>query len=310
MILSELVAAYVEENYFRSATVVSYHEKIRALIREVGDIELSQVRPKQLMVWRDEMLRSGISTETWNSRRRHLSTLFRWAVKRGHLAVSPFAQVPQGMPQRRRKKTVDHATLDAIMYYLDQLEQSRSRKFRPQYFWRCMIRTFYWTGIRRSQLVALRWQDVDLDAKTILLRAEASKTHREHVIPIATQLFPHLQALRQRALYQWHCGQGTDGRFARSQVFNLALAASGTVGTNSLTVTQVSSAFARISKATETRFSPHRLRHTLATQLVHAEVDLVHIKEMLGHSDLTTTAIYVEPSLKRLQDAVDRLSGP
>jgi integrase/recombinase XerC len=111
-------------------------------------------------------------------------------------------------------------------------------------------------------------------------------------------------------MYQWHSGKGSEAGFERSQVFNLALAKSGTAVLESLALMQVSSAFARIASATGTRFSPHRLRHTLATQLVHAEVDLVHIKEMLGHADLKTTAGYIEPSLGRLKSAVERLTGP
>lgn len=310
MNLSELVCLYLEVGLFRQATEAAYQEKVRALIREVGDIEITHVKARHLTRWRDRMIEEGLSIETWNNRRRHLSSLFRWAVKNGKLPASPFDEVAQGPQQRRRKKTIDAKTLNASIRYIDDLESQQANSFLPYAFWRCVIYTFYWTGIRRSQLVALRWQHIDFERNTILLCAEASKTHREHLIPIATKLLPHLKQLHERAWYQWQAGNGTDSRFQRSQVFNLELARDGTLKSESLVASQVSSAFARIASRLNIKFSPHRLRHTLATNLVHANVDLVHIKDMLGHSDLKTTAGYIEPSIERLKTAVDSVPHP
>lgn len=309
MLLSELVQAYLEEGLFRPATDYSYREKMRGLIRVVGDIDVRELTHSQLISWRNKMLGDGCSVETWNTRRRHLAAVFNWAVSRGHLAISPVHRVSQAPKQRRRKKTVTPMTLKAVVAHLDKLEADQSRVLFPQWFWRTMIQTFSWTGVRRSQLVALRWSDLDLDAGTLLLRADASKTHREHLVPIASALLPTLLDFRERMERLWHSGCGRQEDFPRSQLFNLLLAKSGWPSLVGLRIVQVSSTFARLGLATGTQFSPHRLRHTLATRLVQADVDLVHVQEMLGHADLRTTAGYVEPSMARLQAAVDRLAS-
>jgi site-specific recombinase XerD len=56
--------------------------------------------------------------------------------------------------------------------------------------------------------------------------------------------------------------------------------------------------------------SPHVLRHTFATRLLReASADLVTVKEMLGHEDINTTAIHMQPSKEDKQRAVERLGS-
>ncbi len=59
-----------------------------------------------------------------------------------------------------------------------------------------IIRTFYYTGIRRSQLCGLNWGDMDLDQQTILLRKQHSKTGKVWVIPMHERLLGILRELR------------------------------------------------------------------------------------------------------------------
>ena len=55
-------------------------------------------------------------------------------------------------------------------------------------------------------------------------------------------------------------------------------------------------------------YTPHKLRHTFATQLLHNGGNLLEIKELLGHAQLSTTSIYTHTNIQRLQKAVDKLS--
>jgi site-specific recombinase XerD len=57
------------------------------------------------------------------------------------------------------------------------------------------------------------------------------------------------------------------------------------------------------------RITPHKLRHTFATQLLHRGANLLEIKELLGHSRIATTSIYTHTHVNRLRRAVDGIDS-
>jgi len=56
------------------------------------------------------------------------------------------------------------------------------------------------------------------------------------------------------------------------------------------------------------RITPHKMRHTYATELLHRGADIREIQELLGHSNLATTEIYTHVVVDRLRGAVERLA--
>ena len=156
-----------------------------------------------------------------------------------------------------RKKVVANIDLETTIAAL-QSANEHEQNARPAWFWAIVIRTFYYTGIRRRQLAELKWEDINFDDGTIHLRASSSKTHREWFIPIAEPLLPELENLLLV----------TTDRIQReppghSQVFNVTLFHDRFKG-NQMTVDQLSGTFERLSKTLGIRITPHRLRHTMA----------------------------------------------
>jgi integrase len=139
------------------------------------------------------------------------------------------------------------------------------------------------TGMRRSELWNLRWRDVNLKGRTITIKPHGSfrtKSGKIRSVSITEKLYKHLKTLKQASPYV--CRPYEHIHTLRKNFVKL-LEAEGLSG--------------RL----------HDLRHTFASHLAMANVPIPVIKELLGHSDITTTMIYahLQPDIHR--DEINKL---
>ena len=140
------------------------------------------------------------------------------------------------------------------------------------------------TGMRRGELLGLHWEQVDLQTGTIAV--EHSKSGRVRHIPINKTAMETLNELPgPRAGHVFH--------YRGLPIKDTKTAFKGAV---------------RRAKIPHCRF--HDLRHTFATRLVLAGVDLATVKELMGHASISTTMRYAHPSPPHKRDAVARLELP
>lgn len=297
--VSDLVEDYLSERLLRPATCRLYRVIAERWIADMGIHIVADVGTLDVRQWRDSVL-ARARRETWNTYRRHMRALWNHAVRREACTNNPFADTAPAREPMQRKKTVDSADLNRIIATLCGNDQLRN-KIQPAWFWAIVIKTFYYTGIRRRQLTELRWKDINLDEATIHLRATSSKTHREWFIPIAPPLRPELENLLLL----------TTDRITRpprgdEQVFNVTLFHHRFKGTT-MTVDQLTGTFERLSKAANIRITPHRLRHTMATELA-ASKDIRTLQQLLGHTSIHTTMQYVHPDMDRMRGLLEGIS--
>lgn len=297
--VSELVEDYLSERLPRPATCHMYREVAQRWVNDTGNDVVEWVSAEDVREWRDAVL-ARASAQTWNLYRRHLRALWNHAMRRKVCTSNPFADTAPARAPSLRKKTVDSIDLSTIITALRDRDQSK-HKMRPAWFWAIVLKTFYYSGIRRRQLVELKWEDIKFDEATIHLRAASSKTYREWFIPIAPPLLPELENLLLL----------TTARMRRAprdeeQVFNVTLFHNRFKG-EKMTVGQLSGAFERLSKALKIRITPHRLRHTMATELA-AQKDIRTLQQLLGHTDIHTTMQYVHPDIDRLRTLLEGIS--
>jgi integrase len=140
------------------------------------------------------------------------------------------------------------------------------------------------TGMRRGEILELRWENVDFERRFI--RVERSKNNRSRKVPMNSTLASEIDRLR---------GKGCPFVFTQRAGERLK---------------SIASAFATACRRAgigHVRF--HDLRHTFATNLVMNGIDLVTVKEILGHSDISMTVRYSHPSDERKMAAVECISG-
>jgi integrase len=294
--MSDLVDDYLSERLLRPATNKLYRDIAGQFTSNTGLYVLEDITVEEVRKWRSAVL-SRAKEESWNMYRRHMRALWNHAIRNHACSSNPFAETPPARAPQLRKKTVDKPDLQTVMRALQEAGREAAY-IRPTWFWSIVINTFYYSGIRRLQLVSLNWKDIDLERGTIHLRATSSKTHREWFIPMAKPLRPELENLYLLTTERL-------GRAPRDdeQVFNVTLFHDKFKG-KTMTVDQLGATFWRLSRATNIRITPHRLRHTMATELAAAK-DIRTLQALLGHTNISTTMQYVHPDMDRMRNLLD-----
>lgn len=178
------------------------------------------------------------------------------------------------MAKRRLPKFLTEAEVKAL---IDACPTERDR---------LIVRALYFLGLRVSELVNLRVEHLDLDQRSCFVFA--GKGDKDRYVPIPVRFLPELT------------------RWVGSRV-------SGFLVTSSRSPHLSVDAVQRMIKAAAARagitkaVTPHKLRHTFATTLLNRGADLMQVKDLLGHSSVATTQIYLFCLPDRLRGAVDRL---
>lgn len=147
------------------------------------------------------------------------------------------------------------------------------------------IRLALHTGCRKNELLTLRWSDVHTEKRFILLRPEQTKSNRRRAIPLNKTALQALESLK--------AGNKTEWVFARK---------------NGERVKALDWLFRKAVKLAGIEdFRIHDLRHTFASWLVSEGVELVKVRDLLGHTSIKMTERYAHLMPDRLHDAVQVL---
>lgn len=166
----------------------------------------------------------------------------------------------------------------------------------PAWFWLTVIDTLRYTGMRLNQLLHIRLHDVNLDDGCIKLCLDGSKTHREWQVPIVTSLRPQLVRLIDKAR---QAGVPSDGTIFDVCHYLSKIDINNVESNSNEMMQKIRSFFRRLSKECGFPVSPHRFRHTLATELMRSPDRILQlVKELLGHRSVSTTMEYVEMNME------------
>jgi len=306
MNINELLKSFLQSRILRPKSIENY----RAVCRHftaflVTDESLENIERDCLIQYREYVL-GRASPVTFNNYRRHLNALFSYAIDIGKLNENPWRRV-RGAPTLQAKPKM--VNTEDLLHGLDLFQKHAIKTWGDSgtnwaKFWTALVHTLYFTGMRRRQIVELEWSDIDLEARSITLRAESSKTRKEWMVPLPHQLYGELFALRQ--ITENFLGHVPEGH---TRVFDPRpfTPCTGRRMENPLSVGRLSLFFRRLSDRAGIRMSSHRIRHTTATTLVNKGNNLKAAQIILGHSDVRTTLGYVHPNLDDLRKVSDSL---
>lgn len=298
----ETLAQYLERwlrdvaaHSVRTVTLQSYRWQLAPIIDgALGQIRLTDLQPAQVQQFYSHRLAEGKSRRTIQYTHSVLRKALNQAVQWGLIPSNPTDAVDPPRPARKEMQTLTAEQIRMLVGVLD------GDPLGPLY------RLAIYTGCRRGELVALRWQDVDLESGTIRITRTAQlvgnevrwsepKTARSRrVIPLPAQAVTMLRQHRRRQLEE---------RLANALVYedqDLVFARSDGRPWNPGHVTQHWALV--LKKAGLPHVRLHDLRHTHATLLLEAGIHPKVVSERLGHSTTTLTLdtySHVLPTLQK-----------
>jgi integrase/recombinase XerD len=156
---------------------------------------------------------------------------------------------------------------------------------------RAILMLLYSTGVRRSELVRLRVEDID--SKRMVVHIRQGKGGQDRDVPLCPKL---LETLRE----YWKMKK------PKTWLFPAGIARRGGDHLSAKEVWHVCSEAARHAGLNK-RVSPHILRHSFATHLLENGADLPTIQILMGHADLEATSIYLHLSRRHLEKTINPL---
>jgi len=295
----DLLNQYILEKPLSDATVSSYSAILHCFIKDTQITRLNQVTLTPLLDWRLSVT-TRTSDITWNTYLRHMRALWKFAIMKKYVPdTDHFKALNWGKYKSSSKnKIITPHQLTCIMSYLS----SHDCNLEPCWFWKTVIRFMYFTGVRRKQLITIKWGNLDLNQHTLLLSAEGEKTDVSRVLPLQENLIKDLR--EYKLLIQHHYPKAFN---PNNQLFNITLFYNRYKG-DQMTEEQVSGLFRRLSDRVEFKVSAHMLRHTMATEMAKTG-QIKTLQQILGHSDISTTMnFYVHPDLNQLRGLMNTLS--
>jgi len=213
-----------------------------------------------------------------------LKSLWRFLLKRGHVKHNPTLKIILPKTKKPLPAFFKDNEMNNVLenpFITDSFEQVRNQ---------LIVKMFYLTGIRLSELINIKDTDIDLNEGNLRV---IGKRNKQRIVPfdisfdkdIERYLLLRNQQVETSEPYLFVRMNGL--KMYPKMVYNLVHES----------MSQVSSLHKR---------SPHILRHTFATSLLNGGADINSVKELLGHSSLAATQVYTHTSFEELHNIYKR----
>ena len=213
-----------------------------------------------------------------------LRSFCRWAKSAGWLEGDPTTGISTPKRPRRLVPVVSAEQIAQAVKACRDLAAAAgpdaSRHRRAE----LVLELIWGSGLRLAELVGLDWRDVDLPARQVRV---TGKGRKERLAPLTDPAVRALSAWKGQGGASGPVLPGRKGRIGRRTVERDVAEALSAVGAGLPNW-------------------PHALRHSFATHLLDGGADLVSVKQLLGHADLSTTQVYTHVSVERLKAAYSR----
>lgn len=266
-------------------TEISYRRdlhKLAAYLREHGVDEFGKVNSTNLNSYILYMEREGKSPATISRSVAAIKAFYHYELINGRVHCEPTLNLKGPAVRKKMPAIINVNTMDRLLEIPDTSTPKGMRD-------KAMLEMLYATGIRVSELVNLRMQDINVVLGYITCRDDK----KERIVPFGNSAKNALMAYVSSARGRLCTDAEEDCEFVFLNCHGKSMSRQG---------------FWKIIKhygalaGIEEDITPHMLRHSFAAHMVDNGADLRAVQEMLGHSDISTTQMYVNMSARHIRD--------
>jgi integrase/recombinase XerD len=244
--------------------------------------------------WLKEIRSNGVSTR--NQRQAALNSFIRFLMYEFPEHLHEYQRI-LGIPVKKTpQKEISYLKTEGVALLINQVDLNRQNGLRDY----VILSLLYTTGIRVSELIQIRVKDLSLQEPfTLLVHGKGQKSR---YIPLMRSTIPFIQKYlvqkrydRPERLDEWLFKNHMSKSFTRQ-------------GINYIVGKYTKMAREIAPDMIPADFSPHKMRHTTAMGLVESGVDLIYIRDLLGHESVKTTEVYARADAMHKRQAIEAAS--
>jgi integrase/recombinase XerC len=270
------------EKRFSAHTLLAYEKELArwsdylTTEAETSLFQANLQHAKRFVIWRSKQ---GITPRSVNRMLSTLRSFYKWGIREGHISQSPVEHVRSLKTPKKVVMSVPREDLNALFSDAGRFEDDFVGS-RDQ----LMLLLLYGLGLRKSELISLRPADFDWSRQTVRV---IGKRNKERQIPIPKSISSYFDLYMKRR-----------AKLAPATDPELLLTPKGKKLYPQLVYNRV--LFYLKGTTTVVDKNPHTLRHSYATHLLNAGVDINTVKELLGHESLSSTQVYTSSTFEEL----------
>jgi len=255
------VSAYVNDleefNKFLNINSVKLNEKLNySFVRQ----------------WIVELSENGLSTRSINRKISSLKSYFNFLVAINKLKISPLKLHKNLKVEPKIIIPFNEREMDRVFEIFNNNSGKLDRDF-------LIIEILYSTGIRRDELINLKFEDIYFEQGLIKV---LGKRNKERLVPVLPNLLSKIKKYSSNNSISSYLFKSKNGKkISPSTIYRI-----------------VKKYFRQISS--KNKISPHVLRHSFATHMINNGADINSVKEILGHSSLASTQIYTKIKVPKM----------
>jgi len=264
-------------------TVKSYQSDLSIFLKWLSsncNSSFKNTKSEDIELFIKHLFQLGFKSTTINRKISSIKTFYIYLKKQKLIDIIPTENIIVPKQEKNLPKSISEKEVETL---LNSINGSNNIELRDK----AMIELLYATGVRVSELVNIKLNDIDFNRRVIRVIGKGSK---ERLVPFGEKAFIALNnylALRENRITK--------------EIF---LSNRGTGITRISFWNRVKFYLNRCGLSIE--ISPHTLRHAFATHILNRGADLRSVQMLLGHSDLSTTQIYTHIAKQRLSDVLKK----